>query len=287
MSKSKVSLAVLTWKSPKTLHACLTSIAPIFDFFDERLIVCQESDPREIEIAEEFGMRIVATKTNLGIQGGLKKCFEEARNELVFFCENDLQLSVPVKRAVTTLSFAADYMMTNDAKCTYLRYLPQSAERRAKDFHKFWRVEGNIVKPRLKARLRPRTARFKLGKASPYIHQERLSCHGFETVSEDFLLTDSSCHPHENRALLAKRSYISTLIDFAEANSTSRQVNGSPDLEHPLNCRQNRDWFINQKFQTLIAVPGVFGHRRYDRDAQDDKWHMVNPVDDGGEVVVS
>ena len=38
----KVTLAVLTWKFPNALAAYLASIEPLFDFFDERLIVCQK-----------------------------------------------------------------------------------------------------------------------------------------------------------------------------------------------------------------------------------------------------
>ena len=222
-----MSLAVLTWKSPKTLRACLTSIQPLFDFFDERLIVCQEADPRELAIAEEFGMRIIAPETNLGIQGGMKECFARANNELVFFCENDLQLSVPAAQAFETMAFAAYHMMQHDTQCTYLRYLPQSAHRRVSEFNKFWRMTEKRVAPRLKAILRPKTARFRLGKACAFIHQENLDCDGFVRVEEDFLLTDSSCIPHENRALLAKKSYISDLIGFAETHPTRRGVNGS------------------------------------------------------------
>lgn len=283
----KATLAVLTWKSPKTLAACLASIEPLFDFFDERLIVCQEGDPQELKIAESFGMRVIAPEENLGIQGGIKKCFEAARNELVFFCENDLQLRVPKEEAVKIMQFSAEYMDSSEAQCTFLRYRPESADRRIHDFNKYWRIKDGRVTKKLRAYLRPSVASFSLGKAVYFIHKDALDCANFQAIKPGFLLTDSSCIPHENLALFAKKSYVNQLIEFAEANPTNRKVNGSPDLEHPINSRKNRHWFIDNKFKILISCPGVFGHRRYDRHADDEKWNMVNPLDEGGEVVIS
>ena len=47
MSNSNVSLAVLTWKSLKTMRSCLSSIEPLFDFFDERLNISHEAQLQE------------------------------------------------------------------------------------------------------------------------------------------------------------------------------------------------------------------------------------------------
>ncbi len=283
----KITLSVLTWKSPQTLRYCLESIEPLFDLFDERLIVCQEADAREIAIAEEFGFQVFAPEANLGIQGGMKMCFEKARNELVLFCENDLQLDVPVEQASKILAYAAHAMVEQQITCTYLRYLPQFADRRVLGFDKYWKIFDGRLLRRWRAFLRPKAAQFTLGKGSYFIHQSGMETEYFKRPNEHFLLTDSSCHPHENRALLSTRSHLAELIEFAEAHPTKRAINGSPDLEHPINCSQNRNWFITRKFPVLIACPGVFGHRRYDRDAADEKWQMVDPLDEGGPVVAS
>ena len=283
----KITLSVLTWKSPETLRFCLESIKPIFDLFDERLIVCQEADACEIAIAEEFGFQIFAPEENLGIQGGMKMCFEKARNELVFFCENDLHLNLPIDQASQIFAYAARAMCEQQIRCTYLRYLPQSADRRVAGFDKYWRISDGRLLRRWQAFLRPKAARFALGKGSYFIHQSGIETEYFKRPNEHFLLTDSRCHPHENRALLSTRSHLVELIEFAEDHPTKRTINGSPDLEHPINCSQNRDWFIKREFPILIACPGVFGHRRYDRDPTDEKWLMVNPLDEGGVVIES
>jgi hypothetical protein len=79
----------------------------------------------------------------------------------------------------------------------------------------------------------------------------------------------------ENRAVLARRSFfLEKLIAFAESHPTSRSVNGMPDLEHRINSRKNRSWWQHSQFKLLIANPGLFAHRRLDRYAKDEKWHM-------------
>ena len=277
----KITLAVLTWKAPQTLRACLVSLQPLFDVFDDKLIVCQEGDPREIAIADEFGLRVVAPPQNLGIQGGIKACFDNASHEVVFFCENDLHLMTSKEKARDILAFAARQLVTHKIDVAYLPYLPEFTARSVRRFRKYWRIQNGRVSPRWRAFVRPKAARLKLGQLAYEIHQHNLTQKHFTRVGDDFLLTDSSCYPHLNRALFTTKTHIGKLLAFAEANPTRRTVNGSQDLENPLNSIRNRRWFMGQKFKTLVAVPGVFGHRRYDRDDADEKWKLVTPKDAG------
>ena len=86
---------------------------------------------------------------------------------------------------------------------------------------------------------------------------------------------------------MTTKTFFRELINYAELHPTSRTVNGTPDLEHPLNCKKNRAWFKSLDAKMLVAIPGIFGHRRYDRAAKDEKWNMVDPKDEGGPVEIS
>jgi len=83
------SLAILTWRAPVTLARTLNALAPITHLFSERLVVCQESDPEEIRLAEQAGYTAIGTKENLGIQGGLKHAVESTEAKRVLLLEND------------------------------------------------------------------------------------------------------------------------------------------------------------------------------------------------------
>jgi len=286
-SGTKISLTVLTWRAPKTLQSSLSSIKELLPFFDELILVCQESDPREMTIGANFGFRIIALEKNIGIQGGMKECFESARNELILFYENDLVLNQSVDKAKSLLTEAAAKLQKQEIDFVKFRFLPGNQNAKGKYFSKYWRVNNNKVRRRISGYLRFQKANRSLGTAIQYIWQKSLDAPGFNRISENFFQTTTQYGKWENRAVLTSKAYFRKLLKFAEANPSSRIVNGSPDLEHPLNCKKNRKWLIKQKSSFLIAVPGLFGHRRHDRAAIDEKWDMVDPVDEGGEVEVS
>lgn len=278
----KISLVILTWKAPKTLQHTLQHLGPLLDLFDEKIIVCQESDPDEIGLAHECGFMPVALADNVGIQYGMKKAFESCRNEQVLFMENDLVLKVPREEAVRTLTAISAALAAGSAEFAKLRYIPESTK---KSFKRYWRCrEGRPVR-RLLGYLRFRAANFM---ASDVLHMgvaPGLATQYLTDVGNGLYATTSEFSKWENRAVLARRSFfLDVLIPFAEAHPTARNVNGMPDLEHRINSRGNRSWWQGSKFRHLIAYPGLFGHRRLDRYARDDKWQTVDPADDGGPV---
>lgn len=278
----KISLAMLTWKSPKTLQHTLQNIEPILDLFDEKIIVCQESDPEEIALAQQYGFKAVLLKTNVGIQDGMKMAFESCGNELVLFLENDLVLKESREGAKKILSAISNELAEGRAEFVKLRYLPES---RKKSFTRYWHVVDGFPKRRFLGYLRYQAANLM---ASDVLHLNLSP--GVETeylvdIGCGLYATTSKFSKWENRAVFAKRSFfLGTLIPFAEAHPTSRNVNGKPDLEHRINSRANRWWWRTSKFKHIIVAPGLFGHRRLDRSAEDDKWHTVDPADDGGPV---
>ena len=278
----KVSLVILTWKAPKTLKHTLENLVPLLDLFDEKIIVCQESDPEEIALAENHGFKPIALNTNVGIQYGMKQAFESCHNEQVLFMENDLVLKASREEAVRTLDAISNALAEGSAEFAKLRYLPESTK---KSFKRFWRCRDGRPRRRLLGYLRYRTANLT---ASDVLHLDiapGLKTEFLTDIGNGLYATTSEFSKWENRALLAKRSFfLGVLIPFAESHPTSRNVNGMPDLEHRINSRANRDWWIDSRFKHLIACPGLFGHRRLDRYSKDDKWQTVDPIDDGGPV---
>jgi len=277
-----ISLSILTWKAPKTLEHTLQNLEPLLDLFDEKIIVCQESDPAEIALAEKYGFKPVVLKTNVGIQYGMKKAFESCSNEQVLFMENDLVLKLPRDEVVRTLEAISNALGDGSAEFAKLRYLPESTK---KSFKRYWRCRDGYPARRVMGYVRYRIANFM---ASDVLHlgvAPGLKTEFLTDIGNGLYASTSEFSKWENRAVLAKRSFfLETLIPFAESHPTSRNVNGMPDLEHRINSRANRSWWQNSKFRHLIASPGLFGHRRLDRYAKDDKWHTVDPIDDGGPV---
>lgn len=279
-----ISLAILTWKAPKTLQNTLQSLEPILDQFEEKIIVCQESNPDEIALAEKYEFRPIALKSNVGIQYGMKQAFEACSKEQVLFLENDTVLKAPRVEAIRIFTEISNALSKGEAEFAKLRFLP---ENRRETFMRFWKCRDRQPVRRLYGYLRYRLANLR---ASDVLHLEiapGLKTPFLTDLGNGLYATTSEFSIWENRAVLAKRSFfLEKLIPFAETHPTSRNVNGMPDLEHRINSRANRSWWQKSKFRHLIAKPGLFGHRRLDRDAKDEKWKMGNPGFDGGHVEV-
>lgn len=284
---NKITLAILTWKAPKTLQASLESIEQLLPIFNEKILICQESDPREIIIGKQFGFDTIALKDNIGIQNGMKCCFESSKNELVLFYENDLNLRTTTQEAKEVIQEAATAIEREEVAFAKLRYLYGNTSLKSKNFEAYWKIKEGILKKRILSYFRPNKAAAVLSTSIPHLHSQGITPTGYEKFSENFLLGSSVSNKWENLAVMTTKTFFSGLINFAESNPTSRSINGSPDLEHPLNCRKNRSWYKSLDAKVLIAIPGLFGHRRYDRTENDEKWDMVDPKDEGGCVDIS
>ena len=287
MQKLDMTLAVLTWRAPKTLEASLSSIEKLLPYFDELVLVCQESDPREIEIGEKYGFRIVALQENVGIQYGMAECFRNASNENVLFYENDLVLKVDLESALASLREASNALNNKQVSFVKLRYLPDNARDKSALFDSYWKIHNNQLRRRLAALIRPKKSLSVVSKSLEYLSEKDITPIGFDRHNDNFLISTTSHNAWENRAVVTTKAFFEKLIAFAESHPTMRSVNGKPDLEHPINCKKNRKWYQSLEVSLLIGVPGLFGHRRFDRAKEDEKWVMVDPLDDGGSVEVS
>jgi glycosyltransferase involved in cell wall biosynthesis len=280
MSMMKISLAMLTWRSPKTLQHSLASLAPILNFFDEKIMVCQDSDPQEIDLAKRYGFRPVALPQNVGIQNGMKTAFESCANEQVLFLENDLVLRVDDQTARKTLLDISKRITNGDAQFAKLRFLPES---RKKKFRRYWKVVNGKPSRRLLGYIKYTTANSMAADTLHFDFSPGLDTKYLKDLGQGIYLSSSPYSKWENFAVFTTKTFfLGTLIPFAETHPTSRNVNGFPDLEHRINSRNNRSWWRKERFKLLIATPGLFSHRRLDRWAEDDKWETADPYDDGG-----
>lgn len=274
----QATLSILTWKAPDTLARTLQSLEPLHGLFHERIVICQESDQREIDLAERYGYRPVAIPRNVGIQEGLALAVENSATELVLVLENDCNYiggeSGKARLETCLALFEAHHM-----DVARLGELPPTPRR------KYVRCWGSRLPPRrtLVGMLR--------WKEADSCKAEAISFAGFNSkdvpeiveVADHLYLTSSSHIGWKNRAFLVRKDFfLGRLLPFARSNPTSRLVNGLPDLEHAINSPKNRNWWRDSHFRIGIVKPGLFAHKRYDRPDLDEKWSTGGTVESQG-----
>lgn len=263
----QASLSILTWKAPDTLGRTLQSLEPIQELFSERIVICQESDPREMDLATQYGYRPIAVPCNVGIQEGLALAVEKSTSELVLVLENDCNYigGEPGKAQLQTcLSLFKEHHI-DVVKLGELPAYPR------KKFMKYW---GSKFPPRrtLLGVLRWNEANLYKGESLAYAEFKPDAVPEIERLAGQLFLTSSRYAVWTNRAFLVRKDFfLGRLLKFARSNPTSRLVNGLPDLEHAINSPKNRAWWRNANFRIGLVKPGLFGHKRYDRPALDEK----------------
>ena len=266
-TREHVSVSVLTWRAPKTLSHTLQSIAPLQGLFQNRLVLCQESDQDEIRISKENGFLPVAINTNLGIQEGLAKCAEIAPTPYVLILENDCNLKY-LEGAKDTILESVRGLRDGTVDVVKFGTIDTGNIGRYK---KYW---GSSYQPRptWRSRLRPFEARACLGGG---IYMPDFPDTGSPTIkrlSPHLYVTSSRFMGWTNRAFMIEREFfLETIIGFARSKPAPGKVNGLPDLEKEMNCFQNRSWWRRQKFRVGVTRPGLFAHHRLDRNTDDEK----------------
>lgn len=269
MTPLPITISILTWKSPKTLQRTLQSLAPIKDFFAERLVICQESDPEEIAISETYGFTPVKLKENVGIQNGLVECVRRARHEHTLILENDIPWIESPDRAFDFYSDCEHFLKSGLKLCR----LDKFEEAARKRFSRFWGGTFPVTRTFL-GLIRPFEAnsiRAEIVGLKGFRHDSSMNSF-LKKHTETFYITNSSAVFYNGHALLVNREFfLSNIIAYAESARPRRSFNQSPELESTLNCPRNRRWWRSKKFPIGISAPGYFGHLRYDRHELDEK----------------
>lgn len=270
------SLAILTWKAPKTLNQTLASLKPIKQLFAELIVVCQEADSREEQVAKKHGFEPILLKENIGIQHGLKRAVQSCSHEHVLLLENDCFLTGGLSNSIKTLISMNRLLGTEKIDFGSLQVLPNYP---SKKFFSYWKIQNSNLQPTLIGRLRQQNANAILSDAiglSPPVNFPLTAVRSFD---DSLFLTNSRYRKWSNRAVYVSKSFfLEKIIAFAEQNPTSRHCNGLPELEHRINSRAKRHWWRSQKFKIAVAHPGLFDHQRFDRSADDDKRINGGPI---------
>lgn len=268
------SLAILTWRAPVTLARTLKALEPITHLFGERLVVCQESDPEEIRLAEQAGYTAIGTEENLGIQGGLKHAVKSAKAKRVLLLENDCHFLGDADDFERLLDKADQLMDVRPIR--FVKMFPHT-DKSTRRFLKYWRLENGRLKRRLRGHLRRTKSDLLLCAAIRVTPAKALPSHAIKPLGDSLFLTDSRYCPWSNRTNYLDRDFfLSQIVAFAEKNPTKRTFNGKPDLEHCITSSRRRawwgqGWWRQQRFPILDVHPDFFGHFRLDRPENDEK----------------
>lgn len=89
-----LTIAVLSWRQPKTLRNSLESYQRngLLDLAAQKLIFFNEVSAEDVKIAKEFGFEVLSAKKNIGIGIPFQKLVEHATGKYFLFLENDFML---------------------------------------------------------------------------------------------------------------------------------------------------------------------------------------------------
>ena len=266
-SAPPVGLSILTWKAPNTLRNTLGALAPISDLFVERFVLCQEGDPEEMEIAQSFGFIPVATERNLGIQEGLALAASLPSTETIMVMECDCLLRDQINsRSIIELCL----MLLETQKLQAIQLQARITEPTQR-FHRYWKA-GFPLRPTLLGRLRRGAAMARTNEAICLPDFPESGTEHIKPLGDGIFVAESNTLNWCNRSFITTKDFfLGQLIKFARELVTNKKVNGLPDLEHPINCPENRWWWRNNRFRIGIVQPGLFGHNRLERPADDEK----------------
>jgi hypothetical protein len=122
-----LTIGILTWNAPKTLRNTLGSYQAVglLRHAKEAVVFLQGDNPKERRIANEFGLKILSSKENIGIQAGIEALLQAASTEYFLFLENDWVCVASPWAVSTRLQEAITLLHDNTAKCVRLRHKHQ------------------------------------------------------------------------------------------------------------------------------------------------------------------
>lgn len=91
MDKLKITVGILTWGSHQTLRNTLASYKSggLLEFVDEVILFAQEISNEDLNIAEEYNIKIIGKPDNIGIGRAFTALMKSSSNEVVLILEND------------------------------------------------------------------------------------------------------------------------------------------------------------------------------------------------------
>jgi GT2 family glycosyltransferase len=94
MEKLPISICILSWKTGKTLRNTLKSYQKygLLNMIDDIVILFQEVSESDKKLADQYNIRYIGLKDNIGIGKGMKTLAENAVCENILFWNMTLNL---------------------------------------------------------------------------------------------------------------------------------------------------------------------------------------------------
>ncbi|MBC6445493.1 MAG: hypothetical protein GDA50_08810 [Alphaproteobacteria bacterium GM202ARS2] len=274
---ASLGLGILSWRGRNSLRQSLQSYAkkPFLDLFDEVLIVFQECEEADKELAAEFGMPCKGYADNQGILGGIERVVDSITSDYLLLMEEDWQLVESLESAKQQIHRALEDITAGRADLYCLRHRWKRDSISEKAIYQYRRYYPVYDSPlygqssylhhcftRVKRRLHPVKARRLRGRA---VYVESTPEHIFPTVIErddkGHCFVDSAALDWSNNNVLTRRDFIrEKMIDFYAHRDMGR--NGFiGDIEHVMQCACSRcRWWQQSHFKIGISDPGLFRH---------------------------
>lgn len=289
--KSTVGVGILSWKSHNTLEKSLISYEKIGfrNFFDEVKIIFQEISDEDKKLAEKYGYDYVGIEKNVGIQEGHKFIYKNMNTDYVLVLENDNPVVEEESIVYDRLLSSLKLLESNTIDIMRLRHRWNFGEGfslekyldffELKDIHeKYSYIKSNntvfdsFIKY-IKRTFRPDKAK-RLAGYSLYceMYPEKKFPNDIKKLNDEFYSVNSNIMAWTNQSVLLKRDLYGSLIEYADANPSSRDANGFQDLEKPLNSK----WWRNKNYRIGVGE-GIFSHNRFD-DSWRKSHHAYNDV---------
>ncbi len=111
-SKFDLTIAVLSWRQPKTLRNTLNSYRRngLLDMVRQKLIFFNQVTSEDLKIAEEYGFEVIANKNNIGIGLPYQQLLQRATSKYFMFLENDFMLIEDAQTTAQRLQQAVDLL---------------------------------------------------------------------------------------------------------------------------------------------------------------------------------
>lgn len=112
LPKFDLTIAVLSWRQPKTLRNTLESYRRngLLDMVKQKLIFFNQVTSEDLKIAEEYGFEVIADKNNIGIGLPYQQLLQRATSKYFMFLENDFMLIEEAQTTAQRLQQAVDLL---------------------------------------------------------------------------------------------------------------------------------------------------------------------------------
>lgn len=119
-----LTIGILTWNAPNTFRNTLESyeVSGLLRYSKETLVFLQGDNPAERRIARQYGLHILASEYNVGIEAAIKRLASTAGTEYFLFLENDWVCVESPRITRQRLREAVALLRGDVAQCVRLRH---------------------------------------------------------------------------------------------------------------------------------------------------------------------